>query len=89
MLTTIPFASAQEVKAHIETSAYSQGRKCNLIQADLRKKGDSEAKRIVEAHVATYGKKLDVLVNNAGQQITQTDLTKIEMADVESTFQVG
>ncbi|CED83236.1 epsilon dna polymerase [Phaffia rhodozyma] len=80
---------AEEVKAMIEGSKYSPQSKVNIIYADLSKKGDGEAKRILEEHTAVYGQRLDVLVNNAAQQVTQKDLTKIDMDVVERTFQIN
>ena len=36
----------------------------------------------MDAHVAAYGDRIDIVVNNAAQQITQKDLTKIDLDDV-------
>lgn len=79
--------SAEKVKSMIEGNEYSPNSKVNIIYADLSKKGDGDAPRIIAEHKAAYGERLDILVNNAAQQVSQKDMSKIDMDVVERTFQ--
>lgn len=56
------------------------------IEADLDDK--STPKRLISEAVEGLGS-IDILVNNAGKQVASTDFSKLDMAQVESTFQVN
>jgi NAD(P)-dependent dehydrogenase (short-subunit alcohol dehydrogenase family) len=75
-------SDAEETRAHVE----KEGRKCLLLPGDL---ADARfCTDVVERTVAEYGR-LDVLVNNAAYQQTQTSLTDISDHQMEHTFQVN
>lgn len=80
---------AEAVKAEIESSEYSKGAKVNLIFCDLSIPGDSEAKRVIEEHKAAFGGKLNVLVNNAAQQVQCMDIQEMDMDTVQRTLQIS
>lgn len=74
--------SAQETKKLVEQA----GQKCLLVPGDLRTQDERE--RLVQKHLDAFGY-IDVLVNNASQQIQCKDLAQIEMSNVEDTFQTN
>ncbi|WIA34863.1 hypothetical protein OEZ86_013159 [Tetradesmus obliquus] len=63
-----------------------EGRRCLKFAGDVSK--PETAKEVVEKTVAEFGR-LDVLVNNAAQQHMQTDFTKIDPAQLVSTFSIN
>lgn len=73
---------AEEVKKLIE----DEGKKALLLPYDLRK--DYAATEIVEKTIDEF-KALDILVLNAGQQISHTKLSDLPMKQVEDTFKVN
>jgi len=73
---------ARDVKAQIE----KEGSKCLTVAADLLKR--DECKRLVDEHVAEYGR-IDVLVNNAGRQVTAQKHEDIILDEVEKTYQLN
>lgn len=63
-----------------------EGRRCLLIQQDITEtKGVQQA---VDQVIQQYGK-INILVNNAGQQYPQKDLTDIDDAQLELTFKTN
>ena len=72
--------SGQETKRLVE----KEGRSCLLIPFDLReyRKVDS----IIDRHMKEYGK-LNVLVNNASNQESEPDISKIDLDQVAATFE--
>ena len=70
-------------------SEYSKGAKVNIVYCDLSVPGDGEAKHIIESHKAAYGDRLDVLVNNAAQQVQCMDIQEIDMDTVQRTLQIS
>ncbi|GAA6048874.1 hypothetical protein JCM3770_003662 [Rhodotorula araucariae] len=73
---------AQETKKQVEAA----GQKCLLVPGDLETQAFRE--KLVEAHIKEY-QYLDILVNNASQQIQIQDLAEIDMDNVEHTFKVN
>lgn len=73
---------AQKTKKLIEEA----GQKALLVPGDLRTQEFRE--KLVNEHLKTFGA-LDILVNNASQQIQCPDLTEIDMNNVEDTFQTN
>lgn len=73
---------AEEVKKIIE----DEGNKALLLPYDLR--DDHVATEIVEKTVEEFGA-LDILVLNAGQQISHTKLSDLPMQQVHDTFKVN
>lgn len=73
---------AQKTKKLVEET----GRKALLIPGDLRE--HSMREKIIKEHLNAF-KYLDVLVNNASQQIQCKDITEIDMKNVEDTFQTN
>ncbi|BGP34159.1 hypothetical protein JCM10296v2_005974 [Rhodotorula toruloides] len=70
---------AQNTKKLVEEA----GKKCLLVPGDLRTQEFRES--MIEKHMREYGA-LDILVNNASQQIQCQDLAEIDMDNVEDTF---
>lgn len=70
---------AEDTKKMVE----KEGRECLLIAGNLM--DNNTCKKAVEKHVAKFGA-IHVLVNNASKQIMCSDITKINLDDVESTF---
>lgn len=64
---------AQDVKAYVEKKTNGL-RTVHLVQADLKQ--EANAKKVIEAHLARFGK-LDILVNNAAQQLENHDITTL------------
>jgi NAD(P)-dependent dehydrogenase (short-subunit alcohol dehydrogenase family) len=73
---------AQETKSLVE----KEGRKCLLLPGDLRDK--EYCKNIVDQTVKEFGK-LNVLVNNAGENYYETDFLKLKDEDIEDIFDVN
>ena len=73
---------AEEVKKLIE----DEGKKALLLPYDLRE--DYAATEIVEKTIDEF-KALDILVLNAGQQISHTKLSDLPMEQVQDTFKVN
>jgi len=70
---------AEDTKKMVE----AEGKECLLIPGDLM---DNETcRKAVQQHVDKFGK-IHVLVNNASKQIMCSDITQINLDDVESTF---
>jgi NAD(P)-dependent dehydrogenase (short-subunit alcohol dehydrogenase family) len=61
----------------------AEGKKCLLIEGDLR--DPAFCKSAVENVVDKFGK-LDILINNAGEQFYQDDFTKVTDEQMEDTF---
>jgi len=74
---------AEDVRDYV---AQKTGRKINLYPADL--KSEAACIQAVEDHLKTFGK-LDVLVNNAAQQLENHDLTTLSSKQWEETFQIN
>lgn len=70
---------AQETKILIE----AEGRLCLPIAGDLSK--PSFSKEVVKRVIKKFGK-IDVLVNNAGQQYFETDFEKISVEQIHKVF---
>lgn len=64
----------------------AEGRKCLLIEGDLGDSGFSQS--LIDQVVETFGK-IDVLVNNAGEQHPDTDITGISDHQLQRTFQTN
>ncbi|MCC2630631.1 MAG: short-chain dehydrogenase/reductase [Candidatus Paceibacter sp.] len=62
------------------------GRKAVLIAGDIGK--ESFAKKIIERTIKTFGK-LDVLINNAGEQQPQENIEDISEKQLERTFRTN
>ena len=73
---------AKETKNLVEAA----GRRCLLVKGDVKK--DSFCKKAVENVVKEFGK-LNILVNNAGMQFPQKDVTNISKEQLEATFQTN
>lgn len=73
---------AHEVKALIE----KEGGQSLLLPYDLRE--ENAATRIVEETVESFGQ-LDILVLNAGQQISQDTFSALRIQQVEDTFKIN
>jgi hypothetical protein len=65
---------AQDTKAYVEKKT-NGARTLHLIQADL--KLEANAIKVIEAHMARWGR-LDILVNNAAQQLENHDITTLD-----------
>lgn len=75
-------ADAEETRRHIE----AEGRKCVLVAGDV---GDEAfCRQAVEKAVAAFGK-LDIVVNNAGEQHPQAGLEDISAEQLERTFRTN
>jgi NAD(P)-dependent dehydrogenase (short-subunit alcohol dehydrogenase family) len=73
---------AEETKKYIEAC----GRKCLLIPGDIS--DENFCKSIIYKTMETF-KKLDILVNNAAVQYTQTSIDLITSEQLETTFKVN
>ncbi|GAA5937534.1 hypothetical protein JCM1841_000210 [Sporobolomyces salmonicolor] len=73
---------AQVTKKLIEDA----GRKALLVPGDLRSQTFRE--KLVNEHIKAFGH-LDILVNNASQQLQCKDLAEIDMDKVNDTFQTN
>ncbi|GAA5869074.1 hypothetical protein JCM8547_008692 [Rhodosporidiobolus lusitaniae] len=73
---------AQETKKLVEAA----GQRCLLVPGDLRTQAFRE--ELVSKHIKEFGF-LDILVNNASQQIQCKDLAEIDMDNVEDTFKTN
>jgi len=60
--------------------------KAHLIQADLS--NSSSCADVVSSHLEKFGR-IDILVNNASQQVINKDITTIQAKVVEQTFHVN
>jgi NAD(P)-dependent dehydrogenase (short-subunit alcohol dehydrogenase family) len=70
---------AEETKKMVE----AEGRQCLLLPGNLM---DNETcSKVVQQHVDKFNK-IHILVNNASKQIMCSDITEINLDDVESTF---
>ncbi|CEQ40657.1 SPOSA6832_02306 [Sporobolomyces salmonicolor] len=74
--------SAQVTKKLIEDA----GQKALLVPGDLRSQTFRE--KLVNEHIKAFGH-LDILVNNASQQLQCKDLAEIDMDKVNDTFQTN
>jgi len=70
---------AQETKRRVE----KHGRSCHLMATDLRK--PENCQKVVEAALQKLGR-VNVLVNNAGYQMMQEDITDIPVEQWHKTF---
>lgn len=70
---------AKKIKNQIE----DLGQKCILISGDLRK--DKFCKKVVETTINTFGK-LNILINNAGEQHPKNNILDISMKQLINTF---
>lgn len=73
---------ANETKRHIE----SLGGECLMISGDISNK--SFCQKIVKATLAKFGK-IDILINNAGVQYQQDELTSISDEQFDKTMKVN
>lgn len=73
---------AEETKAMVET----EGQDCLLFEGDVRDSAFCEA--VVEETLGSFGS-IDILVNNAAQQVVKTDLTEISDEQWEETFAIN
>ncbi len=73
---------AQETQRRVREA----GRQCVLLPGDLA--DEAHCRDIVARTVTTFGR-LDVLVNNAGEQHERADLTEIDAAQLERTFRTN
>ncbi|GAA5961498.1 hypothetical protein JCM3765_003608 [Sporobolomyces pararoseus] len=84
---TISYVAEEEEDAQVTKRLIEEaGQKANLVPGDLRSQAERE--RLVKSHIDAFGA-LDVLVNNASQQIQCKDLADIDMENVNDTFQVN
>ncbi|GAA5994941.1 hypothetical protein JCM5350_005671 [Sporobolomyces pararoseus] len=84
---TIAYVAEEEEDAQVTKKLIEEaGQKANLVPGDLRTQAERE--RLVKNHMDTFGA-LDVLVNNASQQIQCKNLAEIDMDNVEDTFRVN
>lgn len=63
-----------------------EGRKCLILQGDIRKKEFCD--KSLREVLSTFDK-LNILVNNAGEQHVRQGIEEMEMEDVERTFQTN
>ncbi|KAK3901073.1 general stress protein [Staphylotrichum tortipilum] len=70
---------AEKTKKMVE----AEGQQCLLIPGNLM--NNETCRKAVQQHIDKYGK-IHVLVNNASKQIMCSDITKIDLDHVESTF---
>ncbi|MGE5477974.1 MAG: SDR family oxidoreductase [Bacteroidales bacterium] len=73
---------AEETRRHIEAA----GRRCLLLAGDAGDEGF--CRKLVEETVRAFGK-LDIVVNNAGEQHPQDSLEKIGADQLERTFRTN
>lgn len=73
---------AAETRRHVEAA----GRRCLLLAGDL---GDEDFCRRVVAEAVTAFGRLDVVVNNAGEQHPRESLADISAAQLERTFRTN
>lgn len=78
-------SDAQDTKAYVEKKT-NGSRTLHLVQADLKQ--EANAKKVVEAHLARFGR-LDILVNNAAQQLENHDITTLDSKQWEDTFRLN
>ncbi|GAA6061076.1 hypothetical protein JCM10212_006277 [Sporobolomyces blumeae] len=84
---TVAYVKEEEEDAQVTKRLVEEaGQKCNLAPGDLRKQ--EERAKLVADHMKAFGA-LDILVNNASQQIQSKDLKEISMDDVNDTFQTN
>ncbi|GAA6020618.1 hypothetical protein JCM11491_001119 [Sporobolomyces phaffii] len=84
---TIGYVAEEEEDAQVTKKLIEEaGQKANLVPGDLRTQAERE--RLVKSHIDTFGA-LDVLVNNASQQIQCKDFAEIDMDNVNDTFQTN
>ena len=82
----VAYLSEHEDAAHTQREVEAQGQKCLLLPGDL---GDEAfCRKIVDDTMDTFGR-LDVLVNNAGEQHPQDDLSAISREQLERTFRTN
>lgn len=65
---------AEDTKDYVEKKTNGL-RTLNLIALDL--KSEASAKQAIDSHLAKFGK-LDILVNNAAQQLENHDITTLD-----------
>lgn len=73
---------AKLTKSYIE----AENRKCILIPGDVS--SESFCRRAVDKTLKSFGR-IDVVVNNAGVQYPQKDITKITRSQLEKTFRIN
>jgi NAD(P)-dependent dehydrogenase (short-subunit alcohol dehydrogenase family) len=73
---------AQETRKLVE----KEGRKCQTLAFDLKKV--ENVQKVVDKHIQEYGH-LDILVNNASQQVECKDFEEIDLETVEKTFRTN
>ncbi|ESK82847.1 tropinone reductase 1 [Moniliophthora roreri MCA 2997] len=74
---------AESVKKEI---AETSSQRAHLIATDLKE--ESSYQRVVESHLKEYGQ-LDILVNNASQQIMCHEIQDMDPKNVEATFRTN
>ncbi|KAK4057091.1 hypothetical protein OIO90_001991 [Microbotryomycetes sp. JL221] len=81
---TVNYLPVEEEDAQVTKKLVQEaGRKCLLIPGDLR--DESVREKIIKTHLDEF-KYIDVLVNNASQQVGCKDIADIDMQVVEDTF---
>ncbi|BGP18501.1 hypothetical protein JCM10213_001183 [Rhodosporidiobolus nylandii] len=84
---TINYLPEEQEDAEVTKKLVEEaGQKILLVPGDLRQQKFRE--ELVEKHLKEYGF-LDILVNNASQQIQCKDLAEIDMDNVNDTFQTN
>ncbi|EXJ90760.1 hypothetical protein A1O1_03864 [Capronia coronata CBS 617.96] len=73
---------AQETKRLVEKN----GRKCYLLSTDLRKPDNCQ--KVIDEALQKMGK-INILVNNAGYQMMQQDITDISIDQWQKTFETN
>lgn len=75
-------ADAEETRRHVEAA----GRRCLMLAGDV---GDENfCQQVVDETIAKFGR-LDVVVNNAGEQHPQDSLADISAGQLEKTFRTN
>ena len=74
---------AESVRDYVKQKT---GRKIHLVAADL--KSEANCIRAVKSHIEEFGK-LDILVNNAAQQLENHDITTLDSKQWEDCFQLN
>ncbi|GJN92613.1 hypothetical protein Rhopal_005648-T1 [Rhodotorula paludigena] len=84
---TINYLPEEEEDAQVTKKLVEDaGQKCLLFPGDLRSQETRE--KLIDAHLKEF-QYLDILVNNASQQIQCKDLAEIDMDNVEDTFRTN
>lgn len=83
---TISYLEEHEDALETRRQIEAEGRRCLPVPGDI---GDEEfCRQIVQQTLSTFGK-LDILVNNAAEQHSRSDLTQITAEQLERTFRTN